>query len=96
MNVASDNKWYDLRVRITAADGSYQQQTIAPAFRIETADGSGIESIGSDNTTTMPADIYDLSGTVIARGVSSGRVWTLRPGIYIMRQGERVRKVAVK
>lgn len=96
VNVASDNKWYDLRVRITAADGSYQQQTIAPAFRIETADGSGIESIGSDNTTTMPADIYNLSGTVIARGVSSGSVWTLQPGIYIVRQGERVRKVAVK
>lgn len=96
VNVASANKWYDLRVKITASDGSYQEQTLGSAFKLENADGSGVEGVETDSYLALPADIYSLSGTLVAKGVRPEAVWNLQAGIYIVRQGSESRKVAVK
>ena len=45
---------------------------------------------------SFAVDIYTLNGTIVACGVDTNYMDTLPAGIYIVRQGAKTRKVAVK
>lgn len=52
---------------------------------------SGIDDIAADIDSNYPCEIYNLNGIKTATDIN-----TLAPGIYILRQGSKVRKIAVK
>lgn len=73
-----------------------QDQDISPWCRfrkIEVYDFStdGIEDAVAEFETDMPCEIYSLSGAKVGNSTDA-----LAPGIYIMRQGTAVKKIAVK
>ena len=45
---------------------------------------------------TVAVDIYTLNGVIVARGVDTNYLNTLPAGLYIVRQGAKTRKIAVK
>ena len=57
----SDNKWYDLKVVVTAKNGNYQQQLIEPAFRIEKIEGTGVNDVETAKAV-QSVRYYDLTG----------------------------------
>lgn len=65
-------------------------------------DQSGIDDIISDTSSTAinpnaPADVYDLSGRLVARGIVAGTVSaTLPAGVYVMRQADLAVKLVVR
>lgn len=52
---------------------------------------SGIDNIAADIDSNYPCEIYNLNGIKTATDINA-----LAPGIYILRQGSKVRKIAVK
>lgn len=56
-------------------------------------DGSGVEEI--TDTTIISGDVYDLRGIKVGT-VEEGRMPALDAGIYIVRSGNKLNKVAVK
>lgn len=64
VDVASENKWYDLKIEITDNAGNYQIQTIAPAFRIENiiADGTNKIDEVSTNKAIKSVSYYNVLG----------------------------------
>lgn len=91
VKAGSDNKWYDLKLRLADESGAYQEQILAPAFRIEKVDGSGVESVLSDNGQDE-VRVYNLNGILVSKGDPSG----LDAGVYIIRKGTVTRKLIVK
>lgn len=52
---------------------------------------SGIEEIDADIDMTLPLDVYTTSGIKVANSTDN-----LTPGIYIVRQGNNVKKISIK
>jgi len=94
--------WYDLRITLTDNDGSFSQQTISPAFKINQS--TGITGPKADNRTLIvhgqtatAADgtminAYLTNGTLIATGHGSLNLAGLAPGVYIISAGDSVTK----
>ncbi|MDE6485428.1 MAG: leucine-rich repeat protein [Duncaniella sp.] len=55
---------------------------------------SGIEDILSDNPAM--ADVYTTQGVAVLRNASAAEISALPAGLYIVRQGNEVKKIAVK
>ena len=53
---------------------------------------SGVDEV----TDSIPVDVYNLQGVQVLRGAQKDAINTLSPGIYIVRQGSRTSKIAVK
>lgn len=88
----SADKWYDLRITVEGAEGSAQTQVLSPAFRLESPSGVGnIEAAAGESL----CDIYSIDGRTVARGVSNSAVQSLEPGIYIVVEGAKTRKVII-
>ncbi len=58
---------------------------------IEEYDFSGVEEVESDIDPSQPCEIYTLAGVPVGASIEA-----LVPGVYIIRQGNKVEKVAVK
>lgn len=97
MTDVSSTKWYDLRLTVKGENGSEQQQTISPAFRVNSL--SGVETVYGD------ADSVQVSGRNILTPAGS-RIYTMQgtmtdgrnvmPGIYLVKTSGGVAKVLVK
>ncbi len=59
--------------------------------KIETYDFSGIDDVSVDLDNTTPCEVYNLNGVMIGNSIDN-----LAPGIYVVRQGNMVKKIAVK
>ncbi len=55
---------------------------------IEAYEPTGIDEIGSDFYYDDPTEIYDLSGMKVTDSTDD-----LAPGVYIVRQGNNVKKI---
>ena len=104
----SDYKgWYDLRILLTDKDGSTQQQTISPAFKI----GEGTGSVTTPNINTQPLlitndiataggdtliEAYAANGNLIASGHGQLNLATLQHSLYIIRAGSQTAKHIVR
>ena len=86
VNVPSENKWYDLKFRLVDESGNWQEQTLSPAFKIE--------SLTPDAVT----EVYNSDATEVARYSVDGRlITTPEPGINIVvRSDGTAHKVLVK
>lgn len=82
-----------------SAVAAYQAAEVWKEFNIVAIDDAdGINDITVDNESldsSASVEIYDLSGHCVAKGMSLGRL-NLASGIYIVRQGAKVRKLSVK
>ena len=58
---------------------------------IEEYDFSGIEDVFAEFDSTLPYEVYNLNGVMIGNSIDN-----LAHGIYIVRQGDTVKKIAVK
>lgn len=54
-------------------------------------DFSGIEEVEAELDVDAPCDIYNLNGAKVGESIDA-----LAPGIYIVHQGNNVKKIAVK
>lgn len=86
VNVPSENKWYDLKFRLVDESGNWQEQTLSPAFKIE--------SLTPDAVT----EVYNSDATEVARYSVDGRlITTPEPGINIVVMSDgTAHKVSVK
>lgn len=86
VNVPSENKWYDLKFRLVDESGNWQEQTLSPAFKIE--------SLTPDAVT----EVYNSDTTEVARYSVDGRlITTPEPGINIVVMSDgTAHKVSVK
>lgn len=97
VDVASENGWFDVRIKLTDASGNYQEQTLSPAFWIEENVGVG-EIVGnavsmalSDGKITVSGcenpmiEVYSADGMSVCRvsGISAD-VTSLESGIYVV------------
>lgn len=97
VDMASENGWFDVRIRLTDASGNYQEQTLSPAFWIEENVGVG-EIVGnavsvalSDGKITVSGcenpmiEVYSADGMSVCRvsGISAD-VTSLESGIYVV------------
>ena len=84
----------ECKIQATTANGPMLEIDVASSYKI-----TGIEEVpendnGSSNGITdldKAVEVYNLNGTRIATSVEG-----LVPGIYIVRQGNTVKKIAVK
>lgn len=88
----SDNKWYDLRVYVEDAYGAYQEQTISPAFRMESIVNDGI---ASTTAASNSMNVYKIDGTIVMRNATQTDINSLPSGLYIVRTGNQSRKIAI-
>lgn len=91
INRGSDDKWYDLRIIVEGADGAVQTQTLSPAFRLE----DWTNSVEMTAAVSSKCDVYSVDGRVIARGAEGVGALNLDPGIYIVKEGGKARKIRV-
>lgn len=69
-----------------------------------TTDGSNLSAVCTINATSGVVtiatdelcDVYSLSGMLVERNIKLSEATSLAPGIYIVRQGAVVKKIAVK
>ena len=59
--------------------------------KIEVYDFSGIEDVFVEIDSTLPYEVYNLNGVMIGNSIEN-----IAPGIYIVHQGNVVKKIAVK
>lgn len=59
--------------------------------KIEAYDFSGIDEVSVNLDSTLPYEVYNLNGVMIGNSIDN-----LAPGIYIVRQGNNVKKIMVK
>lgn len=57
---------------------------------------SGIDDVLTDVDDDAPVDAYDLQGMSVLHNASAAELESLPAGLYIVRQGNNVRKIAVK
>lgn len=91
VNRPSDNKWYDLRIKVANSAGAYQQQILSSAFRIEDTTDASVENISGADSERQTVHIYTIDGRVI-----NGSVKELPAGIYLVRKGNSTSKHIVK
>lgn len=90
VNRPSDNKWYDLKIRVANSFGYYQQQTLTSAFRIEDTSDASVDMIAADQNSS-PVTIYTIDGRRISTNLSS-----LPAGIYLIRRGATTTKHIIR
>lgn len=85
---------YDKATLYLSEDGVVYSGAINPWKNFKTIEAykpSGIDDILTDSDEDAPCEIYDL------RGVKAGdNIKSLTPGLYIIRKGKTVKKIAVK
>lgn len=95
---SKEDGWYDLRLTATSANGSKMTQVISPAFRLDRTLGINVVDndayfnvtvVGRDIISPCDAEVYSVSGVRC-----SGK--SLNPGIYIVRLGDKVKKVTIR
>ena len=67
----SDNGWFDLKIRLVDASGNWQEQTVSPAFRIESLVSTGVRTLAV--ACSADAQSYSLDGRRLnapLRGIS--------------------------
>ena len=86
VSVPSENKWYDLKFRLVDESGNWQEQTVSPAFKIE--------SLTPDAIT----EVINGDATEVARySVDGRRITSPEPGVNIVVMSDgTTRKVLVK
>lgn len=72
-----------------------QTVTVTTSSSEGPGDDSGLNSVFDENDNAI-VDIFDVAGQTIRRQVPQSEVRSLRPGVYILRQGNASRKVLVK
>lgn len=82
INRGSENKWYDLKVKVANSVGYYQEQTLVSAFRIEDVDLSGINNLQNESMGSGRVTIYSVDGRKM--NISESH---LPAGIYIIDNG---------
>ena len=60
-------------------------------LKIQAIDFSGIEDVFAEFDSTLPYEVYNLNGVMIGNSIDN-----LAHGIYIVRQGNAVKKITVK
>ena len=97
VDMASENGWFDVRIKLTDASGNYQEQTLSPAFWIEENVGVG-EIVGNDIGVELRDGMITVSGcenpviavysadgmSVCRVSASSADVSSLESGIYMV------------
>ena len=97
LDVKSETGWFDIRIKLTDAKENTQEQTISPAFKIESL--SSVKDVNSDRE-----DIYVIGNSIIAP--SDARVYSaygveygksnLPEGIYIVKTDNYTTKIIIK
>ena len=57
---------------------------------------SGVDEVSDSPDDSASVDVYNLQGVQVMRGALKDAIGTMSPGIYIMRQGSRTSKIAVR
>ena len=93
----SDNGWFDVRIRLTDASGNWQEQTLSPAFRIDS--NVGVDAVASPEIGVTVAngmitvcgcenpaiEVYSTDGILLRRvNAASLDATTLGSGIYLV------------
>lgn len=93
----SDNGWFDVRIRLTDASGNWQEQTLSPAFRIDS--NVGVEAVAAPEIGVTVAngmitvcgcenpaiEVYSTDGILLRRvNAASLDATTLGSGIYLV------------
>ncbi len=91
VNEKSDNKWYDLKIYLADETGASQEQVLSSAFRIENVTPAGIDTI-AEGYADSPVVIYNINGAVVGYGTKV----SLTPGVYVIKEGGKCRKMIVK
>lgn len=60
-------------------------------LRIDAYEFDGIKDVETDIDNNQPCDVYTLGGMRVATSTEG-----LAPGIYILRQGDKAKKIAVQ
>lgn len=98
-SIFDDETYEKARLNI-AYGGSEKAQTTSPwkyFANIKEVDFSGIEDVVADLDPEAPVEVYDLNGIKVLSGVKAiETVDNLPAGLYIVRQGNVSRKIAVK
>ena len=86
VNVPSENKWYDLKFRLVDESGNWQEQTVSPAFKIESLTPDAITEV--INGDAIEVARYSVDGR---------RITSPEPGVNIVVMSDgTTRKVLVK
>ncbi len=76
----------------TAVDGYGVPHT--EACKVTVSESDGVAEIVTD--ADVPVDVYNLQGVAVLRNAATAELRNLPAGIYIVRQGNNVEKIAVK
>lgn len=79
-----------LHVRESALNEIKETEPWSLFLNIEATDFSGIGDVAVDDAQAAPAEVFDLNGVRLGSDVDN-----LPAGVYIVRQGSQVRKVAI-
>lgn len=82
IDIESENKWYDLHIKLSDSAGNSQDQVLSPAFRIDTPSNSGIINISESLSERF--DLYSTQGLLIRKDITSDHLNGLPSGIYIV------------
>lgn len=89
-----DDNIYSSATLYVAEGGLEKAKTTSPWMffdNIQEKDFSGIEDVVADFDSTLPIEVYNLRGVKVAESCES-----LSPGIYILKQGQAVKKVILQ
>ena len=96
--IPASDSYGDLDVTVEYTLHGYQTLSThySPEFNATIPDSiiSGIENVVGEDSETM--DIYSVDGAVMAKGADSSALRQLAPGIYVVHQGSKTYKIAVK
>lgn len=105
----SENGWFDVRITLTDAAGNFQEQTLSPAFKIDSS--VGVETITSPEIAVSVAngsitvcgcenpliEVYTPDGILLSRAASSNiNVTEFAHGIYLINVIDGSRRVLRK
>ena len=85
---------YDKATLYMSEDGVVFSSVIDPwknFKKVETYDPAGIDDVIADFNENAPYEIYNINGVKAGDNINA-----LVPGLYIIRQGKTVKKIAVK
>ena len=78
----------------TIIDGIAVPHTVA--CEVTVTETTGIRDIVEEDDAAAPADVFNLQGVQVLRNATESEINALPAGIYIVRQGRKAKKIAVK
>ena len=66
------------------------------ACKVTVTETTGIRDIVEEDDAAAPADVFNLQGVQVLRNATEAEINALPTGIYIVRQGNTAKKIAVK